>query len=134
MTETFKKATNIMKIIANSAACAVAYEKYNVEKESQYEGQAKHYTYWVKKDGFERVKRETDSQFWHDVFKLDYEERFMLGFRQWDDDKEHLLIPLWIIECLPDDFDIEVIGIGGGKYSIKDIDKDIRFGCVAYMV
>ena len=122
MTETFKKANHIMKIIANAAACMVAYDKLSSAD------------FWVKKDGFERIKKEKDSQFWHDVFKLDYEERFMLGFRQWDDDKEHLLIPLWIIECLPDDFDIEVNSIGGRTYSIKDIDKDIRCGCVAYMV
>lgn len=122
MTETFKKANNIMKIIANSSACMVAYNKLSSAD------------FWVKKDGFDYIKKETDSQFWHDVFKLDYEERFMLGFRQWDDDKEHLLIPLWIVECLPDDFDIEVNSIGGRTCSIKDIDKDICCGCVAYMV
>jgi hypothetical protein len=145
MTETFKKAQHIMKLIANAAASAVAYEKFNAEEypnacktfsnkePSPYEGQAKHYTYWVKHDGFDYIKKETDSKFWHDVFKLNYDERFSLGFRQWDDDKEHLLIPLWIVECLPDDFDIEVNSIGGRTCSIKDIDKDIRCGCVAYM-
>ena len=56
MTETFKKANNIMKIIANASACMVAYDKLSSAD------------FWVKKDGFERIKKETDSQFWHDVF------------------------------------------------------------------
>ena len=131
MTETFKKANHIMKLVANAAACAVAYAKYNSKNA---EAKAHHYEYRVKTDMFDRIKKEVDGSFWKDVFNLSYEERFMLRFRKWDDDEEHLLIPLWIIECLPDDFDIEVTGISGGKYSIKEIDKDIRCGCVAYMV
>ena len=120
MSETFERAMNIMRYLANQAAHGHAYHQHE---------------YWSK-SSFMYVKEETafNSDFWNKVFKLDDEERFKLGFRRWDENSKGLLIPLWIVECLPDDFDIKVTGICGGEYSIKDIDKDTRFGCVAYMV
>ena len=120
MNETFKHAMNIMRFLANQSACGHAYNQHE---------------YWSKRS-FQAVKEEKDfnADFWNKVFKLDDEERFMLGFRRWDEHSKELLIPLWIVECLPDDFDIKVTGIMGGEFSIKEIDKDVRFGCVAYMV
>jgi len=117
MNETFKKAVWAMKFVANQAACGHAYNQVE---------------YWSK-ECFKRVKEELGADFWRDVFSLPDEERFLLGFLRWDENSKGLLIPIWVVECLPDDFDIEVTGIMGGVCSIKKIDKDIRFGCVAYM-
>lgn len=120
--DTLMTALNIMKIVANSAACCFAYNQLNKAD------------FWIKKDCFERIKKETDKEFWDKVFALDNDDKLALGFRFWDESHEGMLIPLWIIECLPDDYDIEVVDINGQKSSIKDIDKDVRIGCVAYMI
>ena len=121
MNDTLLMALNIMKIVANSAACAVAYNQLNKAD------------FWIKHDAFERIKKETNGEFWDKVFALDSDDRLTLGFRKWDKDEDKLLIPIWIVECLPDDYNIEVTSIFCEKTSIKNIDKDTRMGCVAYM-
>lgn len=120
--DTLMTALNIMKIVANSAACCFAYNQLNKAD------------FWIKKDCFERIRNETDKEFWDKVFALDNDDKLTLGFRFWDEPHDKMLIPLWIVECLPDDYDVEVVCINGQKSSIKNIDKDNRFGCVAYMI
>ena len=69
--------------------------------------------------------------FWKEVFDLDSHSKLLLGFRMWTNETD-LLIPIWIVECLPDNFDAVVESISGKRCSIKEIDKDTRAGCVAY--
>ena len=117
----FEKALGLMIWIANQAACGNAYN----QKE-----------YWVTQ-AFRDAKKSYDAAFWKEVFKLPKEERFKLGFRLWDKDAPGMLVPIWIIESLPDDFELETVCINGveEKILVKDLkDKDVRFGCVAYMV
>lgn len=117
----FEKALSLMIWLVNQAACGNAYNQKD---------------YWVTK-AFEQAKEFYNADFWKEVFKLPKEERFKLGFRLWDKDSPGMLVPIWIIESLPDDFELETVSIMGAKNKIlvKDLkDKDVRFGCVAYMV
>jgi len=119
MNNIFEDALSIMIYLVNNAASEVAY---NQSSET-----------WTK-SAFRHIKESKKADFWKKVFKLDDELRFLLGFKKWSSTDKEMLIPIWIIECLPDDFDLTVTSIMGGRCSIKDIDKDTRFGCVAYMV
>ena len=114
--DTFERAIVLMAYLANQSAHPIAY---NQDANS-----------WVK-DTYKRMKEYYDVEFWKEVFALDNKQKLMLGFRMWADEN-NLVIPLWIIECLPDDFDATVESISGSRCSIKEIDKDTRAGCVAY--
>ena len=113
---TFERAIVLMAYLANQSAHPVAY---NQDANS-----------WIK-DTYKRMKECYDVDFWKEVFALNTEQKLMLGFRIWYDENA-LVIPLWIIECLPDDFDAIVESINGQRVHIKDINKDTRAGCVAY--
>lgn len=120
MNEIFEKALGYMIYLANESAHSVAYNQDA--------------NYWTK-NAFKKLKESNGMcDFWKQVFALDDEYRFKLGFKKWSSTDKEMLIPLWIVECLPDDFDITVTSINGTRCSIKKIDKDTRFGCVAYMV
>ena len=114
--DTFERAVAIMTYLANNAAYPIAYKQGA--------------DFWVK-DAFKRVKHDFNTDFWKSVFELNNEQKFILGFRIWSNESE-LLIPIWIIESLPDDFDAVVESISGGRCSIKEIDKDCRAGCATY--
>lgn len=118
--EIFEKALGYMIYLANESAHSVAYNQDA--------------NYWTK-EAFKKLKESNGKcEFWKQVFKLDDEYRYKLGFKKWDSSHAEMLIPLWIVECLPEDFDCIVTSIFGEKSSIKDINKDTRFGCIAYMV
>lgn len=84
------------------------------------------------REAIEIVKKNTDVNFWKDVFGLDAEKKKLLGFVEPLNTKD-LRIPIWIIECLPDNFDAIVKNYDDCKeYSIKDIDKETYIGTVNY--
>lgn len=84
------------------------------------------------REAIEIVKKSTDVNFWKDVLELDDEKKTLLGFVETLDTKDSL-IPIWIIECLPDNFDAIVKNYNDGKeYSIKDIEKETYLGTVHY--
>ena len=112
----FERAIILMAYIANQATYPTAY---NQDANS-----------WVK-EPFKKIKEQYDVNFWKEIFNLDSHSKLLLGFRMWTDEND-LLIPIWIIESLPDDFDATVESISGKRCSIKEIDKDTRAGCVAY--
>jgi len=65
-----------------------------------------------------------------DFTKFTKEELYNVGCSPYDD--KLICIPIWLYNVLPDGVDL--YSIFGGQY-IKgkdDIDKDIRFGCMAY--
>lgn len=116
--ETFKKALGLMIGIANQVAMGKAYN----QKE-----------YWLDR-AFSHAKEDYDAAFWHEVFNLPEEEKRMLGFGKWSADSKGMLIPIWVFECIPDDFDLEVTSIMGDTRQLKDVtDIDTRFGCLCYM-
>ena len=118
--EIFEKALGYMIYLANESAHSVAYNQDA--------------NYWTK-EAFKKLKESSGKcEFWKQVFKLDDEYRYKLGFKKWDDVHNGICIPIWIIACLPEDFDCIVTSIFGEQSSIKNIDKDTRFCCVAYMV
>ena len=114
--DTFERAIVLMAYLANQSAHPVAY---NQDANS-----------WVK-EPFKKIKEQYDVNFWKKVFDLDSHSKLLLGFRMWTNETD-LLIPIWIVECLPDNFDAVVESISGKRCSIKEIDKDTRAGCVAY--
>lgn len=115
--KTFERAIANMNLIANAAISElINKEKADVDL----------------REAIEIVKKNTDVNFWKDVFELDAEKKTLLGFVEPLYTKD-LRIPIWIIECLPDNFDAIVKNCDDCKeYSIKDIDKEIYLGTVNY--
>lgn len=127
--KTFVKALCLMRYLSNSAAESMVY----------HESWGDTFTIKNVKNSFEYVSEHGgyDGNFWKDVFKLPSNLKGVLGFCFYDEEtreQNKMLIPLWIVESLPKDFDIEVTSITGENCSIKNIDKDNRFGCVAYLI
>lgn len=109
--------------IANVSAESRAFGKFWSEK----------FTVKNSSEVFDSVKTQLSHDMCMAILNLPEEKKLNLGFRKWSKETNKMLIPLWFIECLPDDFNIEVTCIDNTKTSIKNIDKDIRGGCVAYM-
>lgn len=68
-----------------------------------------------------------------DFYHLTKEEATELRFGRWSDDMPDLyLIPLWLLPAVP--IGIELTTIFGNKvvYDGTNVDKDIRYGCIAY--
>lgn len=85
---------------------------------------------------FKKIQSETDKEFWDNAFDLSIEDKHLLGFRKYNKNESKMLIPLWIVECLPDNYEKEVTTIFGNAVilSNKVEDKDTKFGCTCYMV
>lgn len=69
-----------------------------------------------------------------DLNKLTIEQAKELGFQRWDEESDIWLFPLWFLPLIP--IGTEVTSISGDKiiYNGKNLDNDIRFGCIAYGV
>ena len=107
-----------------------------------------HYTSWddhvVRKEleASEKLMKEsaiTADRFNEFLAKSTQEEIYTLselGFARWSDPDEEgyqlRLIPLYAVSML--DPELEVTSIGEDTCKLKDADKDIRFGCIAYGV
>jgi hypothetical protein len=65
-----------------------------------------------------------------DILSLSKEELFTLGFANWKDSL--LLIPLYLLPCLPKGTKVESIAGGKAVLGVDDIDNDVRAGCIAY--
>lgn len=64
---------------------------------------------------------------------ISQEEALELGFVRWSEDQPDLyLIPLYLLPILP--IGTELTDIFGDKliYDGKNVDNDVRFGCIAY--
>lgn len=66
-----------------------------------------------------------------DIRLLTKEQMLALDFGQWDEGKDLMLIPLWLVEFVKN---VEVYSISDEACMLYEIDKDIRYGCVAYGV
>jgi len=65
-----------------------------------------------------------------DISTFTKEQVLDIGCKKWDIDGA-LLIPLWLFSSLKEGVELKSIGGESVKYS-KDLDKDSRFGVVAY--
>lgn len=63
---------------------------------------------------------------------LTLEELDILGFGKWDDNSSLRLIPIWMTKFLEQD--IEVKSYNGNRATLAEVDKDNRFGYIAYGV
>jgi len=111
----FEEAARIMTHILNISGSGVAYSNtWSNEFRCKEIDEA-----------FETEKDGHDEYFWRKVFALSNEEKLILGFRYFDENKDKMLIPIWIWNLLPDDMFIE----DGGK-TVKELDNDTRAGLV----
>ena len=112
----FFQAMNIMKCICNESAAGNAFKGYwsnNMRCED------------IDKT-FESIKNKepyNTHEFWKEVFALPESHKKILGFKKWSEDIKEMNIPIWIWQLLPDDMEFD------GKLK-KDLDNEIRFGCV----
>lgn len=66
-----------------------------------------------------------------DFNNLTVEEAKELRFGKWDEDSDLWLFPLWLVPLIPEGLEVTTISGETIKYD-KNMDNDIRFGCVAY--
>lgn len=96
------------------------------------------YTNWSDEFCREEIKRATDRfvnelKKYIDFNNLTEEEAQELRFGKWSDDEPDLyLIPLYLLPILP--IGTKLICINGDEivYDGKNVDNDVRFGCLAY--
>lgn len=67
-----------------------------------------------------------------DVKTLSVNEMLDIGFCRWDDDSELYLIPLWVLQFVPDGTLLTSISGDTKIKGVDEIDLDVRFGCLAY--
>lgn len=90
---------------------------------------------FVYKEVFEGIdKLKAHYEAWNiDYTQITSEELLGVGFRYWDKEEKHLLIPIWLFRLLPDDEKLYSPLSGSHIIELKkDCDEDCRFGCVAY--
>lgn len=61
---------------------------------------------------------------------LTQKEALDLGLKKWDSESSLFLLPLWLCLCLSPG--TEVISVDGEKDMLCNVDKDIRYGCIAW--
>jgi len=69
-----------------------------------------------------------------DPSTLTKEQMIDLGFGAWSDESELMLIPLWLVPFLKSEIELTSIFGEIEVTKISDIDKDHRFGRIAYGV
>ena len=116
----YELSLKIMTLLANRMICAVHYDWSGDYVKSNL------------KELIENIKRQelftpiNLNQFTED-------QLLCLGFGKWDDSKL-ALIPVWIVPFTSEKFVGECISGQVGEFSMSEIDKDTRFGCLAYGV
>lgn len=120
---TFELAQKILVIVANKAAQCAVYEVWSGDfcKESITETIDS-----VKK--YENFKPIDPNDFTVDELKK-------LGGCEWDEEfKNLILIPIWMLPFLADEFEGARLDGVEQTYKREEIDNDCRFGCLAYGV
>ena len=121
---TFEKCCLIRRMIVNQAAEVMAYDNWGSEFAVK---QIRNFPSEIRKmksgkDLFEIQPAE--------MTKIQLKE---LGFSRWDSKTEMRLIPLYLFPFLAEEIKVECID-GTSLTKKSDMDKDIRFGCLAYGV
>lgn len=112
--------TNCLTWYANKVAETVQYESWSDEFSRK---EIRNATALM----LEELKKHID---WDNLTK---EDAIELRFKRWDEDIPDLfLIPLYLLPIVP--FGTELTSIFGDKilYNGSNVDKDNRFGCIAY--
>lgn len=124
---TFMYTHQILTYLASNAAESLAYREH-WSKEFQLKNVF---------NGFEDIKERMTNEKFAEILNLPDEQKLILGFRNYSSSSKEegkMLIPLWLIEVMPENFHIEVTSILGDKCDIQTVDKDCRGGCIAYMI
>ena len=118
---TFDKCKAIRNSLLTRVGEALSYSWSSDFKIENLNDIHKSISYWEKERGSFKINP-------NDLTK---EEAGELGFGIWSKESEIRLIPIWILPFLCDTFDSE--SISGEKHtSLKELDSDHRFGCLAY--
>lgn len=67
-----------------------------------------------------------------DISNLTREEAVALRFGKWEEDSDLYLIPLYLLPIIPIGTELTCIDGSTIKYDGMNIDKDTRFGCLAW--
>ena len=66
--------------------------------------------------------------------ELTVQEAKELRFQKWDDKSDLWLFPLWVLPLIPEGMEVVTISGETIKFNRKEVDDDIRFGCLAFGV
>lgn len=120
---TFKKAKAIRESLLTRAGEAMSYSWSNDFKIENLNDIHKSLTRWEEEYGSFKINPQD----------LSVGEMKELGFGRWSEESEVMLIPIWLLPFLCEEF--EITSISGSKYSkLSEIDNDHRFGLLAYGV
>lgn len=89
---------------------------------------------FIKEGVFDKIKVLKTEVFWKetiDYAKLTHSDLRLLGFKPWDE-KNDMLIPMWLFRLLPDDTKLYCPLTENETLLRKDADDDCRFGCSAF--
>ena len=62
--------------------------------------------------------------------KLTIPEARLIGFKQWEEENNLMLIPGYLHQFIPKE--LELYSISGKKVQLSETDTECRFGCLAY--
>lgn len=120
--ETFELCKMIRRAIVNRAAEVMAYESWSADFCAK---QIREIPEWVKgSENFSQIR----------PAELTAEQMEELGFGRWSDESPLMLIPLWLLPFLADEFEGGCIDGESRVFKRDDLDNDHRFGCLAYGV
>lgn len=121
---TYEKCQAIRRMIMNRAAEVMVYESWGDDFAAKQ----------IRKFPDDLAKQEHGMDYFgiHPAEMTD-KQLEDLGFGRWGDETPMRLIPLWLLPFLADEIETECIN--GEKITKKsEMDKDNRFGCLAYGV
>jgi hypothetical protein len=120
--DTFELCKAIRKAIVNRAAEVMTYKGWSDEFCAE---QIREIPEWVK--GSENFRPIHPAE-------LTAEQMKELGFCGWSEESSLMLIPLWLLPFLADEFEGGCIDGETRTFKRDELDNDHRFGCLAYGV
>lgn len=116
----YELALKIMSLLANQVVCSVEFGWSEV---------------FIKNNLVDTVESIKNSELFTPININEFTESQLvaLGFGKWDESKLSL-IPMWIVPFTTEKFIGECISGEKGEFLVSEIDKDTRFGCLAYGV
>lgn len=116
--EDFQLAKTIRNYLLNRVGQIIEYnwsDDFKIKELNNFESEIKSL------DGFEYINLEN----------INYSQLQSLGFKLWDEESKLMLMPLWITRYISPK--TKLISISGEESNdINSVDKDVRFGCIAW--
>jgi hypothetical protein len=120
--KTFVMASNIRNLIVMRAAEVMAYKNWSDDFSVSQIREIPEMV--IEKKDFKPI----------DLSDLTREEMLDLGFGTFSKEDPMLLIPLWLLPFIKEEFDGKCINGKTGIFKRSEIDNDHRFGCLGYGV